>query len=209
MLRLKPDFAPAYVELAKLAVAKSQLNQALTFSRKAEQIEPFRSGYHVLTGQILWRTGRPSDAAAQAAYVAQRWGGSDRDEAIELWDKIPSTDRPSDLSIPTNSPNKWQTAQGTIKSVSCKGRAFAITLDSKGQPQTFKSEGSPVGFSDTLWVGADHFTPCFHVEGLRVMLRYNPSKDPAYTGDLIYAGFRDDLGPESKDVTAKATGDTH
>jgi tetratricopeptide (TPR) repeat protein len=202
VLDLKPDFAPAYVELAKLAILRGQLDLALSVSRKAEQLEPFRSGYHVLSGQILLKMNRLPEAAAEAAYVAQRWFGPDRDEALELWDRIPAASRPADGPAAAEIV-KSEVAQGTVKNASCTGTSFAITLDSDGQSRMFKSEGTPVGFSDTLWVGRDHFSPCFHVQGLRVMLRYRPSKDTSYTGDLIYAGFRDDLTQESKATTVQ------
>ncbi|HET8827255.1 MAG TPA: hypothetical protein VFM77_19085, partial [Terriglobales bacterium] len=203
VLNLKPDFAPAYVELAKIAVAKGQMPLALGLSRKAEQLEPFRSGYHVLTGQILLRMNRPADAAAEAAYVAQRWGGADRDEALELLSSVPAAERPAEPSDTVEGAQKSLTATGIVRSVSCDGRSFRITLDINGQQEKFKSTGFPVGFSDTLWVGSDHFSPCFHVQGLRAMLRYNLSKDPSYSGDLVYVGFRDDLGPEVRPVTGR------
>jgi tetratricopeptide (TPR) repeat protein len=205
VLDLKPDFAPAYVELAKIAVSKGQMPLALGLSRKAEQLEPFRSGYHLLSGEILLRMNRAGDAASEAAYVAQRWGGSDRDEALELLNSVPLEKRPAEVPAISEVGQKWQTAAGTVKSVSCNGHAFGITLDVNGQPQTFKSTGFPVGFSDTLWVGHDHFSPCFHVQGLRAMLRYKVSKDPSYTGDLIYVGFRDDLGPQISPATTQAS----
>lgn len=205
VLDLKPDFAPAYVELAKIAVAKGQMPLALGLSRKAEQLEPFRSGYHVLSGEILLRMNRPADAAAEAAYVAQRWGGSDRDQALELLSSVPLAERPAETSAVTEVSQTWLTATGTVKSVSCDSRSFGITLDVNGQQQKFKSTGFPVGFSDTLWVGKDHFSPCFHVQGLRAMLRYNSSKDPSYTGELIYVGFRDDLGPQVSSATTQAS----
>ena len=53
VIAVKPDFAPAYVELAKLNMAQDNLPVALALSRKTVQLEPFRSGYHVLTGRIL------------------------------------------------------------------------------------------------------------------------------------------------------------
>jgi len=192
VLAIKPDFASAYIEVAKLAVRQGKLDYALAVSRKAEQLEPFRSGYHVLTGKIMLLMNRPSDAAAQAAYVAQRWGGPDRDEAMELWNRIPAADRHVDAPTLPEPSDKWQTAEGTVKSVTCDV-AFAITLDVNGRAETFKAKGFPVGFSDTLWVGHDHFSPCFHVQGLRAMLRYKPASDNSYSGDLVYAGFRDDI----------------
>ncbi len=193
VLALRPDFAAAYIELAKQAVHKGQLDNALALSRKAEQLEPFRSGYHVLSGEIMLLMNRPSDAATQAAYVAQRWGGSDRDEAMELWNRIPAADRHVDAPTPPEPDGNWQTAEGKVKSVTCDGLAFAITLDVNGRAETYKAKGFPVGHSDTFWVGHDHFSPCFHVQGLRAVLRYNPAKDNSYSGDLVYAGFRDDL----------------
>jgi len=205
VLELKPDFAPAYIELAKQAVRKGQLDIALALSKRAEQLEPFRSGYHVLSGRIMFLLNRPSDAAAQAAYVAQRWFGSDRDEAMELWNQIPAAERHVEApSVPEPS-DKWQTAEGKVHSVTCDGRAFAITLDVNGKSETFKTNGFPVGFSDTLWVGADHFSPCFHVQGLRAMVRYKPAKQDSYSGDLIYAGFRDDLVMALKSPSAASS----
>jgi tetratricopeptide (TPR) repeat protein len=193
VIALKPDFAPAYIELAKQAVREGQLDTALAVARRAEQLEPFRSGYHVFVGKILLLMNRPSDAAAQAAYVAQRWSGPDRSEAMELWNRMPPAERHVEAPTLPEPNDKWQTAEGKLQSVSCDGMAFSITLDVNGQAERFKTTGFPVGFSDTFWVGEDHFTPCFHVEGLRVIAHYKPAKDNTYSGDLVYAEFRDDL----------------
>ncbi len=191
---LKPDFAPAYIELAKLVARRGELDLALALSRRAEELEPFRSGYHVLTGEILLSMNRPEEAAAQAAYVANRWNGPDRDEAMELWNRVPASHRHVDNPPETPAtPADWQTAEGTIKQVSCDGGALAITLDVGGKVQTFKAHGFPVGFSDTLWEGGDHFSPCYHVQGLRAVVRYKSASDSLQTRDLIYAGYRDDL----------------
>ena len=202
---LKPDFAPAYIELAKLNVVMGNPRVALAISRKAEQLEPFRAGYHILSGRILLLMNRPAAAAAAAAYVAQRWGGTDRDEAMELWNEIPETDRSQSVAASPVNENRGEAVEGKVISVSCNGSDFALTLDVAGQARTYKSKGFPVGFSDTLWVGHDHFTPCFHVDGLRVMLHYKPARDQSYAGDLIYAGFREDvILPRSASAEASA-----
>jgi len=201
VVALKTDFAPAYVELAKQEVRAGQLSTALAVCRRAEQLEPFRSGYHVLCGEIMLLMHHSSDAAAEAAYVAQRWGGSDRDEAMELWNRIPAEDRHADIFPAPPASDQFQVAEGTVKAVACNGSAFAITLDVNSQTETFKATGFPAGFSDTLWVGHDHFTPCFHVQGLRAMVRYKPPKDSSYSGEISYAGFRDPiLEPLKKQV---------
>ena len=123
---------------------------------------------------------------------------------MELWEKVPASDRRTSEPAPLVANVKWQTAQGVVKSVVCNGSAYAITLDVGGKPETFKSNGFPVGFSDTLWVGRDHFSPCFHVQGLRAMVRYNPARDQSYAGDLVYAGFRDDLDLSPKQTASES-----
>jgi hypothetical protein len=202
---LKPDFAPAYIELARLKLAQGELAVALGLSRKAVQLEPLRSGYRVMTGEILLRMGRPAEAAAVAAYVAQRSYGSDRDEAIELWNRVPAVSRQAAGPEPPENVEPGQRAAGTVQSVTCKGMDFAITLDIGGEPQTFKSKGFPVSFQDTLWVGHDHFSPCFHVRGLRAVVRYR-SSGGSYAGDLMQAAFRDDLTVQPKVPTNQTSG---
>lgn len=205
VLELKPDFAPAYVELAKIYIKQGKLQLALGLSRKAEQLEPFRAGYHILSGEILLLMNRPAEAAAEGAYVADRWGGPDRDEALELWNRVPEAQRGSEpLTVDLSSPI-GQVMEGIVKSVTCGPGAFTMTLDVNGQSQTFKRAGFAGGFSDTLWVGSDHFSPCFHVQGLRANVHYTPAKDSSYTGDLIYAEFRDDLGAQSAPAAARAS----
>src|SRR6266850_1573420 len=93
VLEINPQFAPAYVELAKFALAGGNLTLALALARTAEKMEPSRAGYHLLTGQILLRLGHPAEAAANAAYVASRWESVDHDEAMELWNRVPPAQR--------------------------------------------------------------------------------------------------------------------
>lgn len=63
VLDLNNEYAPAFMELAKLYVRQGNLAKALGVSRRAEQLEPSRSGYHLLSGQILLRMGRGTEAA--------------------------------------------------------------------------------------------------------------------------------------------------
>jgi len=85
VLQINPQFAPAYTQLAKLALLENDLSSAALVSRKAEEVEPSLAGYHLLTGQILRRMGKPGEAADAAKFVADRWVGPDHNEAVELW----------------------------------------------------------------------------------------------------------------------------
>jgi tetratricopeptide (TPR) repeat protein len=203
VVTLNPRFAPAYVELAKLDLARGEPDAALQMAKTAVGLEPFRSGYHVFMGEILLRTGHPNEASARAAFVAERWGGPDYDEAMELWKSIPAEKRVSEILVDHPLPADVVVAEGIVKSVSCKEQSFEVNLESDGKTLTFRRQGFPVGFSDTLWVGRDHFTPCFHVDGLRAVVHYKVSPDKSYKGDLVNIGFRDNLSA-AKSTTAAA-----
>ncbi len=202
VLELDPQFAPAYVQLARLAVRQGDLQHAFGLSRKAEQLEPQRAGYHIMSGQILLRMGKGADAAVFAKYVAERWRGADHDEAVELWDKIPADQQPAG-DAPTASPFEgMQPLIGRVKSIVCaEKQASQFMVDHDGQTLIFHRKGPVIsGFSDTLWYGADHFEFCHHLEGLRAVVHYRPPADATYAGDLGGFEIRDDLPVSEKTV---------
>jgi len=196
VLQLNPQFAPAYVQLARLALRENDLDSALIMSRRAEDMEPSLAGYHLLSGQILLRMGKGGDAASYAKFVADRWKGPDHNEAVELWNAVPAAQRPPGEALTEESPKDTQTVNGAVKQVTCadqdQGWAFLITRD--GHPLTFHRRGGfPFGFSDTLWYGNDHFSLCHHLEGMRAIVHYRPPADPSYAGDVAEVEIRDDL----------------
>jgi predicted negative regulator of RcsB-dependent stress response len=196
VINTNPQFAPAFVELAKLDVALGDPARALGLALKAEKLEPWRAGYHLLTGQILLRTGRPADAAANAAYVAEHWPSPDHDEAMELWNLVPPEKRPAEAPRDMEKGKDVSRAEGIVKSVECGENQGAIVLETSGQPdRAFNIRHSSGGFSDTLWFGEDHFNTCHHTTGLRAVIFYKASTDPPYAGEAVSYGFRDDLPP--------------
>ncbi|HXB21221.1 MAG TPA: tetratricopeptide repeat protein, partial [Candidatus Solibacter sp.] len=196
VLDLNPDFAPAFVQLARLYLRQGDLTHAYGVTRKAESLEPARAGYHLLAGQILLRMGRGTEAAGFARYVADRWPGPDHDEAVELWNAVPAALRPAGDALMPSPMEGTELMQGTVKSVRCPGKETGLTvvLDHEGQQVSFAAKSGVVsGFSDTLWYGEDHFSSCRHVEGLRAVVHYKPSADKNYAGELARLDFRDDL----------------
>jgi len=138
--------------------------------------------------------GRSAEAASFAKFVAERWWGADHDEAVELWNKVPTDQRPTGDSIAEMIPQDTKTVAGTVRSVNCsendQGWSFVLTRDD--QPLTFHRKGSfGVGFSDTFWYGADHFSLCHHLEGIRAIVRYRPAADASYAGDVAEIEIRD------------------
>ena len=207
VLTVNPQYAPAYVQLARLAVRQGDMTMAYGYSRKAEDLEPFRAGYHVQTGQILLRMGKGPMAANYAKYVADRWFGSDHNEAWELWTSVPEAERPATEPIAESTPKDTQEVSGKIKSVACgKEEDWSFNLERDGQTLTFRRKGGfNFGFSDSLWYGEDHITLCHHLEGLRSIVHYRPSSNNAYVGDVVEIEIRDDLPPFGAAAKSSAT----
>ncbi len=197
VLDLDPQFAPAYVELARLKLRQNDPKTALGLSRKAEQLEPWLAGYHLLSGRILLRLGNKAEAAAFARFVAERWFGPDHDEAVELWNSVPPEARPAlEQPISEAAIKDTESVEGRLKSVTCgeHEQQWTLVLDRGGRSLTFRQNGVlVVGFSDTIWYGEDHFSLCHHLEGMRAVVRYRPASDASYAGDIAEIAIRDDL----------------
>jgi hypothetical protein len=82
-----------YVELSLVEWKLGLMQQANNDVHQAETLEPWRAGYHLLTGRILLRGNKPAVAANYAQYVATHWFGPDHDEAFDLWQAIPPEQR--------------------------------------------------------------------------------------------------------------------
>lgn len=207
VLQQNPQFAPAYVQLARLALQENDLSSALVVARRAEELEPSRAGYHLLTGQILLRMGKSAEAADYAKFVAERWFGPDHNEAVELWNSVPAEQRPASELISEVAPKDAQIVAGTVKSVSCadQDQGWDFVLSHDGQPLTFHRKGGfAIGFSDTLWYGADHFSVCHHLDGRRAIVHYRAPSDATYAGDVAEIEVRDDLPVTPTSVSAEA-----
>lgn len=197
-----PQFAPALVQLARLYVRQGNLDQAFAIARKAEELEPARAGYHLLSGRILELKGHGAEAASFARYVATHWPGPDHDEAVELWNSVPIAQRPAGEAVALSMRDGTQVVEGVVKSVQCGKRAeneieeqkYTLVINHDGHELTFQPKGGfGVGFSDTLWWGEDHFSSCRHIEGIRAVVHYRPSSDAKYAGELASLELRDDL----------------
>jgi Tfp pilus assembly protein PilF len=195
-----PQFAPALVQLARLYVRQGNLERGYGMARRAEQLEPARAGYHLLSGRILQLMGRGAEASGFARLVASRWQGPDHDEALELWNSVPAAQRSAGETMTPSVIAGTQVVEGVVKSVQCGRSAeneeqkFTLVIEQGGHELTFQPKGGfGVGYSDTLWWGRDHFSSCLHIEGIRAVVHYKPSSDAKYAGELARLDLRDDL----------------
>ena len=203
--QINAQFAPAYVQMAMLELFEGKDERALVMSRKAEELEPSRSGYHLLTGELLLRLHHDQEAGEIAKFVAERWHGPDHNEAVALWNRIPVASRPADAVVVPEVEEQSKSAEGKVQSVTCdeKGKR-EVELKNGDELLTFRSKGRQlVGYSDTLWYGSDHFNLCHHVEGLHAVVRYRPPVGNEYEGDWLSIELRDELPPQRESKAAK------
>jgi tetratricopeptide (TPR) repeat protein len=200
--QLAPKFAPPYAELALIEWKLGQIQKAYKDGSQAETLEPWRAGYHVLTGRILLHGNQPALAADYSRYVATHWFGSDHDEAVELWQAVPSDKRGDGPPLALDVPPGTEMARGKLLDVSCNnptptgGHTFNVTLmpntPAGAKPLTFATDkGVRIGFSDTLWWGEDHFSSCHHLAGHPGVLIYKPQGPNG--AELVDVQVRDDL----------------
>jgi hypothetical protein len=198
--QLGPTYAPAYVELALVEWQLGSLQQAYKDAHQAETLEPWRAGYHLLTGHILLQGNQSAIAATYSRYVATHFFGPDHDEAVDLWEAVPPVRRGDGPPLTLDIPEGADVARGRLLDVSCSGSPAAnkltITLmpdqPSDAKPLTFTSDGHlRIGFSDTLWWGEDHFSSCHHLTGHPAVLVYKAQgpKGP----EIVEVEVRNDL----------------
>ena len=191
-----PKFAPALVEIALIQWRQGHLDSAYQASLSAEKLEPWRAEYHLLTAHLLLQNHQPTPAAEYARQVADRWPGSDHDEAVDLWNLVPPANRGDGAPLTLSLPIDATVARGTILSTYCsKSTGLTVVLqptDPAIRPLNLIAAGPlESGFADTLWVGEDHFTPCYHLTGLPALVAYKPAPDGI--ARLLVFEVRDDL----------------
>ena len=209
-LNLNHQFAPAFVEMALLDTRQDNYSDALAVARRAEQLEPARAGYHLLSGQILLRLGRGTEASEFARYVAARWSGPDHDEAVALWNQIPGPQRGHGDLLSDEMPKDTQTIEGRVHRTTCpENDSITVVLDRGDRALTFRGKFPFMsGFSDTIWYGEDHFTLCRHLEGLHAVVRFRPTVDGSDAGEIAELELREELPeiPQAKPSTATVKG---
>ena len=207
MTRASPQFAPPFVELALAEWRLGEMQQAYKDSLTAERLEPWRSGYRLLTGRILLRGNQPALAAQYSRTIASHWFGSDHNEAVDLWTSIPAEKRGDGPAPIIEIPDGAQAVRGTLTEVSCPvgaSKHYSVTVqpespaDDKPSGNGQKTplilgsdQGVRVGFTDTLWFGEDHFSSCHHLTGRSVVAFYKPDGDNR--GTLLELEIRDDF----------------
>jgi hypothetical protein len=138
--------------------------------------------------------------------VAARWTDSDSAEALAVVAQARRLGKIEQSAEEKNQEDQEMEyakdttpVEGVIHSVHCdKSKPMELELQSGDKILKFHSGKSyGVGFSDTLWYGTDHFTACYHVEGMNAVVRYKPTANPSEENEMRWLEIRDELIPSS------------
>jgi tetratricopeptide (TPR) repeat protein len=207
VLRLNSRFAPAVLMRSRLYLRLGDMANAVSAAQRAAKLEPDRAGYHTNAAQILILQGDFATAAKMAKYVAGRWNGPDCAEALAVLAKARSLAEM--LVTPEEQAREERfmkyaadtsAAEGIIESVSCdQQRPLEVVIATGDQKLAFRfSKVFGIGWSDTLWYGSDHFSPCHHVKGLKAVVRYKPSSDKEGAPEINWFEIRNDVGSNTR-----------
>src|SRR5205823_7611828 len=72
VLKANAQYAEAFTRMAFVHLRKGDLTTALGVPRKAEQLEPSRAGYHLLSGKIVLPSGKGAQATEYEKHVPVR-----------------------------------------------------------------------------------------------------------------------------------------
>jgi hypothetical protein len=211
VLKINPQFAPAYARLSIDEVRLNNLTNALALPLKAEERQSGRlSSAERKNSSAAWQA---SASRESGKFAAQRWGGADHDEAVELWTALREGQRPA-LEIRATEGDPPKVAEGSVQRTKCGDdtHLMTVTLGNTDTSLAFRLQGPHmVGSSDTQWYGADHFSGCHHLDGLLTIVRYTPSEDDQFAGDIASIDDREDLPqalearPNSPPATSNAS----
>jgi len=188
-----PAFPAARIQMARLSIREGNLTAALNYALQAQRLAPGHAGYNTLIGNIFYGLGRNEEAADLAKYVADRWEGGDREEAIELWQKLPPGTSQREGMVAEAPPAGAKTISGKVGSVTCSQADSTLKIAIDGQSLVLSRKDYSGSFSDTIWYGGDHFSFCYHLEGLRAVVWYKPSSGANSPAALLRLDIRDDI----------------
>ncbi len=209
VIQMNPRFAPALVARSQIYVQQGKLQDAYNTSVQAQHLEPDRGGYLTNSAAILLLGRNYAAALRVAKTVAVRWYDSDSAEALAVADQArrlgkieQSPEEKTEEDGEMEYAKDTTAVEGVVQSVHCeKSKPMEIVLRSGDKLLNFRSgKMFGLGFSDTLWYGEDHFSGCFHLDGMNALVRYTPSPEPGGESEMRWFEIRDELIPISVDT---------
>lgn len=195
------QFSLAQVQLALAMARAGDLPDALIMMKRAQDSEPNRIGYHLLTARILLAMNRNEEAVPELLFVASRANDISRNEALDLLSNLPDVKAPpgalqeSELS---QEERAAKTVEGTITSFTCVNKGKMVLQTASGPKTFYAASHHRVAFSESLWFAGDHSVPCNQIERFPAVVRYKPgpaNSDAA--GDWLTLEVRTDFGSPS------------
>jgi len=148
---------------------------------------PWATNAQLMEGYTEYRRNNYTEAVKWASDVAARWTASDSAEALAVVNQArrlskiePTADEKFQEAAEMDYAKGTVAVEGRIQSVTCqKNKRMELALLSGGKTLNFwVGNNFGWGFSDTLWYGRDHFYACYHLDGMKAIIRYAPTTNP-------------------------------
>ena len=208
---LNPRFAPAFVVQSRIYTQQKKLDAALQAAVAARNLQPDRAGYWTNIAAILFLAHDYPNSIRIGDSVVSRWEGPDGAEALGIVERARRASAaqvtPQEQEAETQAMKyavNLTSVDGFVESISCeKEKVTEVVLRSGDETMKFRpSKGYGMGWSDTLWMGSDHFRICYFAKGMKATVRYDKSSDASVQGDMKWIELRDDLIPEIEKPTS-------
>ncbi|MGH9774553.1 MAG: DUF1570 domain-containing protein [Candidatus Acidiferrales bacterium] len=191
-LHLEPGNAVVQIDYGTVLMLAHRLPEAETVGKRAEllarnpwerrQAEQFLSQlaeYRNMESRVGNSGSYTSEATAARPTIANSNEKSTQPSG-------PDTDEPS--------PNNWTgpgRAEGEISSVRCQREKMTLDMNAAGQILHLHSEDfTKTEFLAEDWTPPDHFNPCNDLKGLHARIRFTPSQQSNYNGEIVSIEIR-------------------
>lgn len=202
VLEIAPEMTAAEMMRSRLLALQGDVEKSLSSAKRVLKLEPDLAGYFLNYAEIELLRKNYAGAIKTARWVAARWSGSDRAEALELADRArrmggttATEEEKSEEAALLEYTRDSTSVRGTIESVACQKDSYTLAVQSGEKKYFFRGSRIWYGWSDTLGLSREHFDPCYHATGLRVLVRAKSTPTENQSTEMSGFELRDGLLP--------------
>jgi tetratricopeptide (TPR) repeat protein len=202
VLEIAPEMTVAEMLRSRLFAMQGDVESSLASAKRVLKLEPDLAGFFLNYAEIELLRKNYAGAINTAKWVAVRWSGADRAEALELTERArraggvsPTDEAKSEEAALLDYAKETVSVLGTIESVTCQKDSHVLTVQSGEKKYTLRGSRSWYGWSDTLGLAREHFNPCYHARGMRVVVRAKSAPVENEITEMTGFELRNDLLP--------------
>jgi Tfp pilus assembly protein PilF len=213
-IKLNPQFAPAYDELAMFyGMRREKLSEAHILNLQAISLEPGEIRYRLNASNILLEEVKPDDALRvlksavsaaktpeEVAQVQNRIKEIEQDQAAReqandnaaASSNVQTTVMTKEISTPPKHPTEdshgpKHVAKGVITDVQCSGASeIELKVEGSGAPVFLYSNNyMKIAFTAANFTPTGELQPCRDIQGMKARVEYSETSDKSIDGQIL------------------------